>query len=284
MPNKHVVFFNSLATARNEIIEFYVSTPFVYVTDFKDKKIISQVSPVWSWHKGFNTPSIPQPSTTKYRLLFKVNVPPLGLATYIIHSMTDNDQDDNKDMKLALITKNTILSTEPFTVILGDYPLKVEFAAPKEISLTVTDGPNIAFTEQGLLKSMALDPNDVTSTRVPTRMEFMKYMSRRKNGNSGAYLFLPKGDGTKMFLGNPTILIQQGPLESSVIVGLPFSTLETKIRAGSSAVEIRSLMDLSSKDFDDTEISMRISSAIKSGDIFYTDLNGMNVSSLSLHY
>lgn len=248
------------------------------MTDFKDKKILSQVGPVWAWHKGFNTVSIPQASTTKYRLLFRVKVPPLGLATYIIHSMMDNDQDDNKDMKLALITKNTILSTEPFSVNLGDYPLKVEFAAPKEISLTVTDGPNIAFTEQGLLKSMALDPNDVTSTRVPTRMEFIKYISRRKNGNSGAYLFLPNGEGTKMFLGNPTILVQQGPLESSVIVGLPFSTLETKISAGSPAVEIRNLIDLSSKDFDDTEVSMRISSAIKSSDTFYTDLNGMNVS------
>lgn len=240
------------------------------------------MSPVWSWHKGFTSGTIPQASTTKYRLLFKVKVPPLGLATYIIHSMTDNDQDENKDMKLALITKNTILSTEPFTVNLGEYPLKVEFAAPKEISLTVLDGPNIAFTEQGLLKSMALDPNDVTSTRVPTRMEFMKYGSRRKNGNSGAYLFLPTGEATKMFLGNPTILVQQGPLESSVTVGLPFSTLETKISAGSPAVEIRNLIDLSSKDFDDTEVSMRISSAIKSGDVFYTDLNGMSVSLFDL--
>lgn len=86
LPTKHVVLHNSLPRQRQEIVEFYVSKPFVKVEDMDGNSIASQVIPVWSWHRGAYGTIAPQASTTKYRLLFKANVPPLGLATYVIRS------------------------------------------------------------------------------------------------------------------------------------------------------------------------------------------------------
>jgi len=86
LPTKYIVLHNSLPYVREELVEFYVSRPFVMVTDTQHTSIPSQVSPVWGWHKSVVSTLAPQASTTKYKLVFNAKVPPLGLATYIIHS------------------------------------------------------------------------------------------------------------------------------------------------------------------------------------------------------
>lgn len=86
IPTKYVVIHNSLPYEREELVEFYVSKPFVMVTDLDEKTIPSQISPVWSWHKGAYSSLLPQAVTTKFRLLFRAKVPSLGLSTYIIRS------------------------------------------------------------------------------------------------------------------------------------------------------------------------------------------------------
>lgn len=86
IPTKYVVLHNSLPHEREELVEFYVSKPFVMVTDLDEKSVPSQVAPVWSWHKGAFNVRAPQAVTTKFRLLFRAKVPPLGLTTYIIRS------------------------------------------------------------------------------------------------------------------------------------------------------------------------------------------------------
>lgn len=92
VPTKYVVIHNSLPRHRQEVVEFYVSKPFVMVEDMDGRTIESQVVPVWSWHRGVYRTLVPQPSNTKYRLLFKANVPPLGLTTYIIRSTNSVSQ------------------------------------------------------------------------------------------------------------------------------------------------------------------------------------------------
>lgn len=92
LPIKYVVVHNSLPRYRQEVVEFYVSKPFVMVEDLDGKAIDSQIIPVWSWHIGAFGSLVPQVSTTKYRLLFKARVPSLGLATYIIRSTNSVSQ------------------------------------------------------------------------------------------------------------------------------------------------------------------------------------------------
>lgn len=87
LPTKYVVVHNSLPQEREEVVEFHVSKPFVMVQDLNGKSINSQVAPVWQWNQVYNGLG-PQASTTKYRLIFKVKIPPMGLATYAIRSAT----------------------------------------------------------------------------------------------------------------------------------------------------------------------------------------------------
>lgn len=265
LPTKHVVFHNSLPQWREELVEFYVSTPYVKVTDFENKKIQSQVSPVWSWHKSYQSNTHPQASNTKFALLFKVKVPPLGMATYIVHSVSPNEPNTG-----ATFANITILTTEPFSVNIGDYPLPPEFTTPREITLRVGDGPSASFSQFGLLKSMSAGANAQT---VPMHLEFLKYGTRRHPASSGAYLFLPDGPAEHMILGAPTVLICQGVLESSITTGLPFAVHKTILRG--EAVEIRNNVDIGN--MGNTEIAMRISTNINSRNVFYTDLNGLQM-------
>lgn len=86
IPTKYVVMHNSLPQIREELVEFLVSKPFVRVTTFGLEAVPSQVSPVWTWHNdAFGTIS-PQVSNTKFKLMFRAKVAPLGLTTYVIHS------------------------------------------------------------------------------------------------------------------------------------------------------------------------------------------------------
>lgn len=91
---------------------------------------------------------------------------------------------------------------------------------------------------------------------------------------SGAYLFLPNGPATS-FMNTipPVILVVEGLLESSVTTGLPYAVHQTILRGG--PPEIRNMIDIGL--MDNTEIAMRLSTHIKSGDTFYTDLNGLQV-------
>jgi len=82
---KYVVIQNSLPKWREELVEFYISNPYMSVQDTTGNPVRAQVSLVWSWHRHSLTHTVyPQPSTTKYRLIFKARVPPLGLTTYAI--------------------------------------------------------------------------------------------------------------------------------------------------------------------------------------------------------
>lgn len=131
-------------------------------------------------------------------------------------------------------------------------------------------GPSASFNRLGLLKSMTVDEN---SENVPIHLEFLRYGARKGQERSGAYLFLPDGPAGSLSIGSPAVLVVQGDLESSVTSGIPFAIHENILRGG--ALEIRNMVDIG--DMGNTEIIMRISTGIKSEDVFYTDLNGMQV-------
>lgn len=91
LPTKYVVFHNSLPHWREELVEFFVSSPHMKVTDFEGNPIQAQINPVWSWHKDTLTNTrTPQGSATKYRLMFKARVAPMGMVTYIIQAESAN--------------------------------------------------------------------------------------------------------------------------------------------------------------------------------------------------
>uniref|UniRef100_A0A182UAA6 Alpha-mannosidase n=1 Tax=Anopheles melas TaxID=34690 RepID=A0A182UAA6_9DIPT len=268
LPSKQVVLHNSLPYTRSEVVEFYVASPFVTVLDGNGGTVPSQIAPVWSWHTRPDSISQPQPSNTKYRLLFRANVPPLGLSVYTINSK------NNAEESLGVTyTKVIILSKSPFTVNLAaGYPEDIDHASPTEMSLRFEEGgsTSAAFTSKGLLKSLTIENNQAT---VPVHLEFYRYGMQLSSGKSGAYLFHPAGNATLMTYDQPIVLVMKGPLETSITAGLPFAVHQTILRDDS--VEIRNLVDIGQRD--NTEIVMRLQTNINSGATFYTDLNGMQI-------
>lgn len=266
LPIKHVVVHNSLPYQRTELVEVYIGKPFVEVQDARTgQSVPAQVAPVWSWHTRPDGTSTPQASNTKFRLLFKASVPPMGLVVYTINSRNRADQSNR-----VTFAKITVMSLAPFTINLNGYPELPEFGEPRKISLKVGDsGAGASFNANGLLKSISIDANT-----VPVHLDFLKYGMRFSSGKSGAYLFHPDGPATTMKLGEPVVLVVKGPLESSITSGLPFATHQTILREDG-AVEIRNLVDIG--DRENTEIVMRVSTNIDSGEYYYTDLNGMQI-------
>lgn len=122
-----------------------------------------------------------------------------------------------------------------------------------------------------------------TADPVPVHLSFVRYGARKGQERSGAYLFLPDGQAQPLPLGatQPTVLIERGELESRCTSGLPFAVHETILRSGaagdasSAALEVRNLVDI--RGMDNVEVAMRLETAIRSADVFYTDLNGMQL-------
>lgn len=86
IPTKYVVLHNSLPQVREELVEFLVSKPYVRVTTFDLESVSAQISPVWTWHNDAFGSIAPQVSNTKFKLMFRAKVAPMGLTTYVVHS------------------------------------------------------------------------------------------------------------------------------------------------------------------------------------------------------
>ncbi|KAM8703993.1 hypothetical protein ACLKA7_008595 [Drosophila subpalustris] len=264
LPTKHVVLHNTLPHWREQFVDFYVSSPFISVSDLSGNAVPAQVSPVWSWHHDTLSKTVnPQGSTTKYRIIFKARVPPMGLVTYVL-TVSESKPAHTSFASQLLLNSNSV------AVPLGQYPEEVKFEEQREFSLRVGTGPTVAFSEHGMLKSVQLTPD---SPHVPVHLKFLKYGTRSHGDKSGAYLFLPNGPAMSMTGGAPVVLISEGKLESYVSVGLPQVIHQTILRGD--APEIRNLVDIG--DVDNTEVVMRLQTHIDSGDIFYTDLNGLQL-------
>uniref|UniRef100_A0A2M3ZE22 Alpha-mannosidase n=1 Tax=Anopheles braziliensis TaxID=58242 RepID=A0A2M3ZE22_9DIPT len=267
LPTKQVVLHNALPQVRSEIVEFYVATPFLTVRDANGGTVPCQIAPVWSWHTRPDGVSQPQPSNTKFRLLFRATAPPLGISVYTINSRNSASESTG-----VTYSKVSILSKAPFTANLAaSYPEEIEFAVPREVSIRAGEesSPGAAFNAKGLLKSITIDQ----ATTVPVHLEFYQYGMQLSSGKSGAYLFHPAGNATPMAYDHPIVLVIRGPLEASITAGLPFATHQTILR--DEVLEIRNLVDIGRRE--NTEIVMRLQTPIASGDTFYTDLNAMQL-------
>lgn len=235
-------------------------------------------------------PQAPAVSTTKYRLVFRALVAPLGLRTYVVHSTGTVDE--------ALAAGTTYARCEVYAgqplaaaavQLAAAYPHRVRVeAGGREVSLRVDDGPAAAFTVHGTLKSITPAPDGgagaAAAEPFPVHLSFVRYGARRGQERSGAYLFLPDGPAQPLPLGaaEPTVVVERGELESRCTSGLPFARHETILRAAArdgsgagAALEVRNLVDI--RGMDNVEVAMRLQTAIRSADVFYTDLNGMQL-------
>eukprot|EP00064_Thunnus_orientalis_P001219 superscaffoldBa00000081_g1221 len=130
----------------------------------------------------------------------------------------------------------------------------------------------------GLLESIKRkdDPQE-----VKVQMQFMVYGTRPSKDKSGAYLFLPDGKAKPYNQKEPPVVrVVEGPLFSEVVAH--YQHFQQTIRINNVpgvdglSVDITTMVDI--RDQTNKELAMRLTTDIQSGDVFYTDLNGFQVS------
>uniref|UniRef100_A0AAX7SL55 mannosyl-oligosaccharide 1,3-1,6-alpha-mannosidase n=1 Tax=Astatotilapia calliptera TaxID=8154 RepID=A0AAX7SL55_ASTCA len=132
----------------------------------------------------------------------------------------------------------------------------------------------------GLLESIKRkdDPQE-----VKVQMQFMVYGTRPSKDKSGAYLFLPDGKAKPYHQKEPPVVrVVEGPLFSEVVAH--YQHFQQTIRiynvpgVDGLSIDITTMVDI--RDQTNKELAMRLVTDIQSGEVFYTDLNGFQVSSI----
>lgn len=257
-----VVFFNSLEQTRNEVVMVMVSRPDVVVLDTNWTCIESQISPELQ-HKKNNI------FTGRHRLYWKVSVPPMGLVSYYV---ANGYAGCNKAEPAKLrILSNSVTCPTPYvcsklegdTVEIGNGKLTLTFDASHGLL-------NKAVRNDGLMHIVG--------------EEIAIYAS----SGSGAYLFKPDGDAEPIVKSGGEMVISVGSLVQEVF-SYPETTGETTPISHSTRlynVE-ESIQELFIEkeyhvellgNFNDNELIARYKTDINNSRIFYSDLNGFQMS------
>lgn len=117
--------------------------------------------------------------------------------------------------------------------------------------------------------------------KISFQTQMIRYgTSEHADHNSGAYLFLPNGEGKEVPMGsNDFIRVQRGPLVSRIYVlhelyGIQYQLTNTN-GSDDYAIDIGATTHLTLSQ--DIELALRFQTSIKTGDNFFTDLNGFQV-------
>ncbi|CAK8533611.1 unnamed protein product [Lathyrus sativus] len=259
-----VVFYNPLEQTREEVVMVVVDRPDVTVVDTNMSCVHSQISPELQYDNS-------KIFTGKHRVYWKVLVPAMGLETYYIGNGFVGCE-KAEPAKLKLFSKaSSVTCPSPYSCgkIEGDV-VEIENQHQK---LTF----NVRY---GLLQKVTLmnsSPNIVNE-------EIGMYDS-----SGGAYLFKPSGEAQPIIEGDGLMLISKGSLLHEVF-SYPKTAWEkspishsTRIYTGESAVqglviEKEYHVELTDNDFNDREMIVRYKTDIDSKKVFYSDLNGFQMS------
>lgn len=257
---KTVVFYNSLPQQRQELITLIVSSPRVCVRDFNGDLVATQLIPVWKDDHSI--------SESSYEIAFLVDVPALGLASYLIV----NADYANNGKSCATASSVTVHNTE-------DVPNNSVFTVSKRAAKPfVLGNSQVAahFTEDGLLNGVRTHN---TGLNIETKLGFFIYNMETGEHKSGPYLFVPNSSATPISIDKPYFRTIIGPLLSQVEIFLPH-VIQKIILKNSSGVDGFGIDMVSVVDFAedvDKEIMMRFETDIENGDEFFTDQNGFQI-------
>ncbi|KAL4216620.1 Alpha-mannosidase 2x [Mactra antiquata] len=261
---RSVMFYNSLAYSREQVVKIYVTHPHVIVKDNEGNTIQTQVEPFW------NEPG--DISTEKFKVSFRVTVPALGIVRYTVTRVNDfaNTQNSISSVLIFNSDDDGKIKSPPFSV---------EKTKGSDVTLENSHMKAMFSGSTGLLKSILTKDDDKTHD---TRIEFIKYGTKVHSGDrSGAYLFLPDGPAKPYVDDNPPIVtVIQGPIVSEVHVYMDLITHVVRLYNSSGidgvSLDMQNIVDITSTM--NTEVAVRIRTDVNNKDgEFYTDLNGFQI-------
>jgi alpha-mannosidase II len=260
-----VVFFNPLEQTREEVVMVLVNRPDVTVLDSNWTCVPSQISPELQYDNS-------KIFTGKHRVHWKVSVPALGLQTYYIANGFVGCE-KAKPAKLRFFSKSTSL------------PCPTPYACSKAEG----DVAEIQNRHQTLNFDVRHGCLQKISFKNGSQSVVGEEISMYSSWGSGAYLFKPNGDAQSIIEAGGHMVITEGPLMQEVF-SYPRTAWEktpvshsTRVYNGDNTiqellVEKEYHVELLGQDFNDKELIVRYKTDIDNKRIFYSDLNGFQMS------
>ncbi|XP_076046169.1 alpha-mannosidase 2-like isoform X2 [Oratosquilla oratoria] len=261
----HITFYNSLAQARSELVTIRTSSPYIQVRNEHETPVRCQVDPVFEDEGTV--------SSSQFDVSFVITAPAVSLTTFSVQTVAPDAVDTNLISYAAIRVRNKggVLPSTPavFTDVAfaseenGDMVLKNSNIE----AILNTNGfiKTIKYVKGG--KSQKLD------------IEFVKYGVKNHRETSGAYLFLPDKDAVPIDMSNTLLKVIRGPLLSRAIVIIQnvAHNLLVKNSPGvdGMGLDIVNIVDITKER--NYELAMRFYTDVQNKDVFYSDLNGFQV-------
>ncbi|KAJ9135230.1 hypothetical protein P3X46_032438 [Hevea brasiliensis] len=260
-----VILFNPLEQNREEVVMVIVNRPDVAVLDSNWTCVQSQVSPELQHDRS-------KIFTGRHRVHFKASVPALGLQTYYIAN-------GFAGCEKAIPAK------------LKYFSISNSFSCPSPYACSKVEGDmaEIQNQHQALTFDVKLGSLQKISHKNGSRIVVDEEIGVYTSPGSGAYLFKPDGDAQPIVEAGGNMVISGGPLMQEVFVypktswdQTPISH-STRIYNGDNTIqefliEKEYHVELLGKEFDDRELIVRYKTDIDNKKIFYSDLNGFQMS------
>ncbi|CAN1153296.1 Alpha-mannosidase 2 [Linum perenne] len=262
--SQSVVLFNPTEQLREEVVMVVVNSPDVTVLDSNWTCVPSQLSPELQ-HDGTNVFS------GRHRVHWKAAVPAMGLETYYFANGFVGCE-KAKPANLKYFSPSSFSCPTPYACAKAEG----ELAEIKNRQQSLTF--NI---KHGLLQKV----RHINGSSYVVAEEIGMYSS----DGSGAYLFRPIGDAKSIIQNDGITVITEGPLMQELF-SYPNTAFRrnpvshsTRVYNGGNtvqefAVETEYHVELLGDEFNDRELIVRYKTDIDNKGIFYSDLNGFQMS------
>ncbi|GAA0139932.1 glycosidase [Lithospermum erythrorhizon] len=259
-----VVLFNALEQTRNEVVMVVVERPDVTILDSNWTCVKSQISPEFQ-HDGGKLFS------GRHRVYWKASVPSLGLQTYYVANGFVGCE-KAKPAAVKIFTSEDVSCPSPYVC--------------SELQGDTVDIKNRHHTLTFNLKHGLLQKVSGTDSYQNDVIEEIDMYS---SSESGAYLFKPDGNAEPITLAGGSLVVSEGHLVEEVYSypktawrRSPISH-STRLYNGDNTVqefiiEKEYHVELLGSDFNNKEIIARYKTDLDNKKIFFSDLNGLQMS------
>ncbi|GAB1301271.1 Alpha-mannosidase 2 [Apodemus speciosus] len=255
---RYLVVYNPFEQERQSVVSIRVNSATVKVLSDSGTPVEAQVSAVWN--------DVRTISQAAYEVSFLAHIPPLGLKVYKILE----SQSSSSHLADYVLYNNDGLADN------GIFHVKNMVDAGDAVTIE-NSFLEIWFDRSGLMEKMRRKED---SKQHELKVQFLWYGTTNKRDKSGAYLFLPDGQGQPyVSLRPPFVRVTRGRIYSDVTCFLEHVTHNVRLYniqgIEGQSMEISNIVDI--RNVYNREIVMRISSKINNQNRYYTDLNGYQI-------
>ncbi|XP_051046840.1 alpha-mannosidase 2 [Phodopus roborovskii] len=254
---RYLVVYNPFEQERHSVVSICVNSATVRVMSDSGKPVEVQVSAVWSDARTI--------SQSAYEVSFLAHTPPLGMKVYkILDSQSSSSHKADYFLYNDGVAENGVFHMKNI-VDPGD-------------AITIENAfLELWFDRSGLMEKVRMKED---GKQQEIKVQFLWYGTTNKRDKSGAYLFLPDGQGQPyVSLRPPFVRVTRGRVYSDVTCFFEHVTHKVRLYniqgIEGQSMEVSNIVDI--RNVHNREIAMRISSKINSQNRFYTDLNGYQI-------